>query len=339
VGDVTPVGKSSRKEKGKRPRAIMNPNVAIELGYAFKALTWSNCLGVINLAYGDVDDLPFDIHRTRSWPVTYTLSEGASNEEIAEAKKKLADAFYLRLRPFLSKVQPKTEEKFERMPAVRPPAFWFEAGAPLGTRRDDATYTMSAVSVLFLRLIPTDPKQKLTPHDLAGQMASACGSFDDFGNLFILRNDDGAAMCALGDDKGEVENIAQYFNNGEIWGLNADIVRLGRRGGNKYLIMPHVEGVFRKKLPIFVAGMLKDGGAKLPITVIGGAAGVRGQMLAWNGVGESGYFKMIRNDVVFERNLNSADQAAIDEYLLGLFEAIFEASGKPRPANFNGFPR
>jgi hypothetical protein len=136
--------------------------------------------------------------------------------------KKLADAFYLRLRPFLSKVQPKTEEKFERMPAVRPPAFWFEAGAPLGTRRDDATYTMSAESVLFLRLIPTDPKQKLTPHDLAGQMASACGSFDDFGNLFILRNDDGAAMCALGDDKGEVENIAQYFNNGEIWGLNAE---------------------------------------------------------------------------------------------------------------------
>jgi hypothetical protein len=63
-----------------------------------------------------------------------------------------------------------------------------------------------------------------------------------------------------------------------------------------------------------------------------------GANLAWNGVGESGYSKMIRNDVVFERNLNSVDQAAIDEYLLGLFEAIFEASGKPRPANFNGFP-
>lgn len=43
-----------------------------------------------------------------------------------------------------------------------------------------------------------------------------------------------------------------------------------------------------------------------------------------NGVGESGYSKMIRNDVVFGRNLNSVDQAAIDEYLLELFEAIFE---------------
>ncbi|MFN4922916.1 hypothetical protein [Bradyrhizobium sp.] len=339
VGDVTPVGKSSRKERGKRPRAMMNPNVAIELGYAIKSLTWSRCLGVMNLAYGDIDDLPFDIHRTRSWPVTYTLSENASSEEVADAKKKLAEAFYLKLRPFLAKVRPKAEELFERMPAVRPPAFWFEAGASLGTRRDDVTYTMSAESVLFLRLIPTDPKQRLIPHDLAGQMASAYGSFDDFGNLFILRNDDGAAMCALSDDRGEVENIAQYFNNGEIWAINADIVRIGRRGNNKYLIMPHVEDVFRKKLPTFVAGMLKDGGVKLPITVIGGVAGVRGQMLAWNGVGESGYSKMIRNDVVFERNLNSADQAAIDEYLLGLFETIFEASGKPRPPNFHGFPK
>lgn len=338
VGDVTPVGKSNRKERGKRPRAIMNPNVAIELGYAIKARTWSRCLGVMNLAYGDVDDLPFDIHRTRSWPVTYTLSENASNKEIADAKKKLAEAFYLRLRPFLAIVQSEAAERFERIPAVRPPAFWFEAGASLGSRRDDVSYAMSAESVLFLRLIPTDPKQMLIPHDLAGRMASAHGSFDDFGNLFILRNDDGAAMCALSDNKGEVDNIAQYFNNGEIWGLNADIVRLGRRGNNKYLIMTHVEDVFRKKLPTFLAAMLKDAGSKLPITVIGGVVGVKGQMLAWNGVGENGYSKMIRNDVVFERNLNSADRAATDEYLLGLFEAIFEASGKPRPTNFNRFP-
>src|SRR5262249_15054144 len=79
VADVTPVGKSSVR-KGERAGAkpMMNPNVAIELGYAIKAITWSNCLGVMNLAYGKIDVLPFDIHRTRSWPVTYTLKEGAT---------------------------------------------------------------------------------------------------------------------------------------------------------------------------------------------------------------------------------------------------------------------
>jgi hypothetical protein len=338
VGDVTPVGKSTRKEKGRQPRAIMNPNVAIELGYAIKALTWSSCIGVVNLAYGSVDDLPFDIHRTRSWPVTYTLSERATSEQMAEAKKKLADAFYLRLRPFLSKVQEKVEKKFERIPAVRPPAFWFEKGQSLGTRGDDASFTIPSESVLFLRLIPIDPKQGLVPHDLAGRMASTYGSFEVFGDLYILRNDGGAAMCALGEDRHHIDNIAQYFNNGEIWGINANIVRLGGRGKNKYLIMPEVEGVFRKQLPRFIECMLKDGGVKLPITVIGGVAGVKGQMLAWNGVPESGYSKMIRDNVEYERNLNSADQEAVNEYLLGLFEAIFEASGKPRPQKFNGFP-
>jgi uncharacterized protein len=34
-----------------------------------------------------------------------------------------------------------------------------------------------------------------------------------------------------------------------------------------------------------------------------------------------------------------ADPEAIDKYLLELFEAIFVASGKPRPMKFNGFPK
>jgi len=229
VADVTPVAKSPKKGK-KRLRSVMNPNVAIELGYAIKALTWSNCLGVMNLAYGTVDDLPFDIHRTRSWPVTYTLAEGATNDEIAAVKKTLAEDLYLRLRPFLSKTTEKVEDKFERISAVRPPAFWFQIGQSLGVRRDDASYTMPFENVIFLRLIPTDPKQRLFSHDSAGRMASAYGSFEVMGNLFILRNDDGAAMCELAGNTNNVDSIAQYFNNGEIWGINANIVRLGERG-------------------------------------------------------------------------------------------------------------
>ena len=230
IGDVTPVGKSTKRERGKRPRAMINPNVAIELGYAIRALTWSSCIGVMNLAYGSVDDLPFDIHRTCSWPVTYTLPEGATSEQIAEAKKKLVEAFYLRLRPFLSKVRGKVEKRFAPNSAVRPPAFWFQEGQSLGMRGDDASFTMPAESVLFLRLVPTDPRQKLISHDLAGRMASTYGSFEVFGDLYILRNDDGAAMCVLGADRHHVDNIAQYFNNGEIWGINANIVRLGQEG-------------------------------------------------------------------------------------------------------------
>jgi hypothetical protein len=334
IADVTPVGKTSGKGS-KKP--IMNPNVAIELGYAIKALTWANCLGVMNLAYGKVDDLPFDIHRTRSWPVTYTLKAGASKEEIDAARKVLADAFYLKLRPFLSKPVAEPIAGYERIPAVRPPAFWFARGASVGTRRDDVQITMPDEKAIFLRLIPTS-EPKLISHQKAGQMASKYGSFDDMGNLYMLRNDDGAAMCEL-IDKESVESIAQYFCTGEIWGINTMILRYGEHPSRNYIDIAKVEELFQKKLPQYLKAITEDGEVSLPITVVGGLAGVKGRAILFGGVPVSGYSQMIRNDVVHERTLRSIDQATIDEYLLGLFNAIFDASGKARPDRFNGFPK
>jgi hypothetical protein len=335
VADVTPVGKANKG--GKRAKPIMNPNVAIELGYAIRALTWTSCLGVMNLAFGKIDDLPFDIHRTRSWPVTYTLREGASKEEIEAVKKGLAEAFYLKLRPFLSKPTAQAPIGFERIRAVRPPAFWFAQDASVGSRRDDVQITMPNERAIFLRLIPTS-EPKLISHQKAGHMASKYGSFDDLGNLYILRNDDGAAMCELMDQT-RVESITQYFCTGEIWGINTVILSYGESHRFNYMDIAKIENLFRKKLPDFIRAATDDGGVKLPITVVGGVAGVKGWSILFGGVTESGYSRMIKNDVVYERTLNSVDQPAIDEYLLGLFNAIFDASGKPRPQGFNGLPK
>jgi hypothetical protein len=335
VADVTPVGKT--RSAGKRAKPIMNPNVALELGYAIKAITWSSCLGVMNLAYGKIDDLPFDIHRTRSWPVTYTLKEGATKEEIEAAKKGLAEAFFLKLRPFLAKPTEQPAAGFERIQAGRPPAFWFAQGALVGTRGDDVPITMPDERAIFIRLIPTR-EPKLISHQRAGQLASRYGSFDDFGNLYMLRNDDGAAMCELMDQT-HVESIAQYFCTGEIWGINTVILRYGEGPNRNYLDIAKIEEVFRKKLPDFIKAMNEDAGVTLPITVVGGVAGVKGRAILFGGVRESGYSQMIKNDVVYERTLSSVDKHAVDEYLLGLFEAIFDASGRPRPQKFNGFPK
>jgi hypothetical protein len=100
--------------KGKTIRRLKGPIVP-RLTALSRKLTippGKSRIGVMNLAYGTVDDLPFDIHRTRSWPVTYRLAEGAANDEVATVKKALADDLFLRLRPFLSKTIEKAEEKF-----------------------------------------------------------------------------------------------------------------------------------------------------------------------------------------------------------------------------------
>jgi hypothetical protein len=45
------VGTTSEEEEGKPPKPLMNPNVAIELGYAYGKLATDCFLPVLNLSY------------------------------------------------------------------------------------------------------------------------------------------------------------------------------------------------------------------------------------------------------------------------------------------------
>lgn len=70
------------------PKAIPNPNVMIELGYAAAFLGWERIIGVVNTAYGKIDQLPFDLRPRRLLP--YHLPEDASDK--SEVRKTLATA-------------------------------------------------------------------------------------------------------------------------------------------------------------------------------------------------------------------------------------------------------
>src|SRR5262249_25003589 len=60
VGDVSII---NGDEKPKRPTP--NPNVLLELGWAAQRLGWERITSVFNLAYGKVEDLPFDLKQRR----------------------------------------------------------------------------------------------------------------------------------------------------------------------------------------------------------------------------------------------------------------------------------
>ena len=72
VADVTIV----TDENAKRP--IPNPNVLIELGYAFKALGKTRVIMVFNRAYGDIRELPFDLNHLRVIPYSLHPDELAA---------------------------------------------------------------------------------------------------------------------------------------------------------------------------------------------------------------------------------------------------------------------
>ena len=74
VADITPL---TRTAAGK---ALPNPNVTIELGYAAKALDWAHLILVMNTAGGwGVEDLPFDL-KHRSGTIKYNLSADAQDD-------------------------------------------------------------------------------------------------------------------------------------------------------------------------------------------------------------------------------------------------------------------
>ncbi len=67
VADVSIIGKVDN-------RFVCNPNVLIELGYALKALGDDRVLLLNNVAFGRVEDLPFDLRGRRV--IAYTAHQG-----------------------------------------------------------------------------------------------------------------------------------------------------------------------------------------------------------------------------------------------------------------------
>ena len=93
VADLT---LSSQAATGKKSP---NPNVLIELGYAFSAINDSKVISVMNTAFGEPSDLPFDLSHKR-WPIQYCLfeSDAEDKEKVTETKKTLTDQLYNAIR-------------------------------------------------------------------------------------------------------------------------------------------------------------------------------------------------------------------------------------------------
>lgn len=68
IADLSFVGSTPQGRK------TPNPNVLIELGFAARSIGWDRTILVLNSAFGEAKDLPFDILQHR-WPIEYKLTE------------------------------------------------------------------------------------------------------------------------------------------------------------------------------------------------------------------------------------------------------------------------
>lgn len=94
-------------------RPMPNPNVLIELGYAFRALGQERVILVFNRSYGKIEELPFDLRMRRL--VSYDMK--VEEENRAPEKSKLEKQLEIAIRSALEEV-PEPEIISEAIPAI-----------------------------------------------------------------------------------------------------------------------------------------------------------------------------------------------------------------------------
>lgn len=114
VADVTPVGEALSADPDVKKKKIMNPNVAIELGYALNHPGDGALIMVMNTHYGEIEDLPFDL-RHKAGPIRYCLPPDASKETKDTEFNKLKSALVNALRPYISANLVKQESLKDRV--------------------------------------------------------------------------------------------------------------------------------------------------------------------------------------------------------------------------------
>ena len=233
VGDVTPVAISAN---GK---AVANPNVLIELGYAKKSLGLNRVITVWNTAFdgAEIDRLPFDM-RGRRAPMSFHLAPDAKTGELRTARDGLRKAFAEALG--LSVGLAATAAGGDIAPDWQPsgptsPALWFDDRNPLTINEDGAPGSKSVHHgpYSYVRILPRDWK---VPPDW-GQGArrpSILGKTNGFSWGMTKGGHIVYSGSLRATEKRPLTNfVMQFKSTGEIWGVTPFVTN-GERGGSFY---------------------------------------------------------------------------------------------------------
>lgn len=252
-------------------------------------------IAVLNLAFGGPECLPFDIKHKR-WPVTYRLVEGATKAEILDQKKILKDQFVTALKGFLKApaITAPAFEPYEPIPVQEPGKFFFSVGRKLGySRQMQSDMFMPFREVLFLRLMPTEPLPRLLSEKT---LVNSIGKFGTFWlarcGAMVMSNELGVATFEPAGNTQNLDAILQYFPTGEVWGINADIMRQGERGQIRWYLTETCERAFAETIFHVLEFMTSVVKVKFPVRVIAGVTGLKDRTLVISGqpVGSHGRF-------------------------------------------------
>lgn len=266
VADVTPIGFAGSGD-GPEQKPLINSNVAIEYGYALRALGDEAILMVQNVHYGDRESLPFDL-KHKAGPIQYRLSPTAAKREIDAERARLRGVLIEALRPYLAHPAGAVVMKFDETPSTGNIAFFWDPSevlARIGTTApthlrhqseedDRIEFRFNEPRTFYLRLIPTQPLpdalsvaalsdvvQRRRLQILTRTIGGGTPDRNRFGAITFEPH--GTATVPLG--------FTQLFRNGEIWGVTRELVATHQ--GEFVVPMVNVKNLYERTLTNFVS--------------------------------------------------------------------------------------
>jgi hypothetical protein len=332
VADVTLVGETKMAD-GKRGAAkkLINPNVAIEYGYALSAITDERILLVQNRNFGEREDLPFDL-KHKAGPIQFTLAPEASAAQIDAERARLKGALVVALRPYLQ-LQAAPKAAFEEQDTTTNQAVFFapeEVLARVGVKGvDEIEYTFAEPRAFYLRLIPTTAlRERLKYSDLSELVrqrrldALLRERYVTVGD----RNRFGAITYEPHGTSSTPRAFSQAFPSGELWAVTTEFFI--RHDGALVIPTVNVESICGRVLENFCSVEADVFGVAPPYQIELGAIGLAGAVLGINryGVSEPIYDDQIK----FRRVLNDASAGARQNLISGFLDALFDLAGEDR---------
>lgn len=336
IADVTPVAKA---DEGK---ALPNPNVMIELGWAMSELGAERIIVVLNEASGwKPDDLPFDIRHRRA--MTYSLLEGADAKTRQRAAKILArnltDALRANLGHYLENKD--TTRVIEGV-AARPdnPSIWASAGHKLEHsdsfgRGYKTSVTLPDCPRGYVRIIPADWRNGVpSVHDIRNvgddQLVWPPSDGANSGNYGACEQGFVQYMHIGTDDQGGIEtrNVSMFFDEtGEFWILHGTAIREGRYGA--VLSVPALVDGWKRAMNKSFA-LLNRYGASPVRKVEVGLVGVQG--VRWPGQWQSESPPARKDRCVTVRQQRDWGEEARLVFLTDAYNHVRDLFGYPRAA-------
>lgn len=269
VGDVTPLALSAG---GK---ALANPNVLIELGYAKHAIGLERVILVWNTAFpgAAIGHLPFDMAGRRK-PMEFHLPVGATTADLRKARDGLRKELCEALRLSIAAASPAVETLPPEWQPEGPAAgLWFDPAVPLVINESGVSGTKltSAGPYRFVRILPRSWTAPIE-YGADGARPAILGPTQGYS----WGTTKGGYLIYTGSVRADRQKpltnfVMQFRTTGEIWGVDAFVAN-GERGDRFFAdaAINHAFEFIRANIPVLVSQ-----GAKGPFEIIMGVTDLR----------------------------------------------------------------